>query len=183
MTCSRIAEDSRALRGRKLAAAGMLAAVVALFWVPAPPPAAAAPPESGLAVIAQADTSGNPNGTQGDEGDDEEDENGVKIPPNLLEPDSDTVAPDTTGAPIRSNAIPVSPAPIDSGRTVVPAHPAQPETLRYFQPIDSSVAGKAPAPNLVPVPPRKRGGIFGLGSAVVILSLAVVHFFVVKAVK
>jgi hypothetical protein len=158
----------------------MLVAVVALFWAPSPPPAAAEPPGGGWTVIAQADTSGNPNGTQGDEGDDEEDDNGVKIPPNLLEPEPGTV-PDTTGAPA-PNALPVSPAPSDSGRAIVPANPALQETIRYVQPTDPAVTGKAPAPNLVPVAPKRKGGIFGLGPAVVILSLAVVHFFVVKAV-
>lgn len=176
-------------RVRTIAAAWMLAAVAALFGVPAAPPAGAAPSPGGWTVIAQADTSANPNGTQGDEGDDEEDDNGVKIPPNLLEPEPGTVpdttgtVPDTTAAPLRNNAIPVSPTPGDSGRTVVPASPAQQETLRYVQPTDAARSGKAPAPNLVPVPPKWKGGIFGLGPAVVILSLAVVHFFVVKAVK
>jgi hypothetical protein len=159
----------------------MLAAVVALLWVPMPPPAAAESPPGGWAVIAQADTSGNPSRTQGDEGDDEEDDNGVKIPPNLLDPEPGTV-PDTTGAP-GQNVLPVSPAPSDSGRAVVPANPALQETIRYVQPSDPAVKGKAPAPNLVPVAPKRKGGIFGLGPAVVILSLAVVHFFVVKAVK
>jgi hypothetical protein len=159
----------------------MLAAVVGLLWVPSPPPAAAGSPPGGSAVIAQADTSGNPNGTQGDVGDDEEDDNGVKIPPNLLEPEPGTV-PDTTAAP-GQNVLPVSPAPSDSGRAIVPVNPALQETIRYVQPTDTDAMRKAPAPNLVPVAPKRKGGIFGLGPAVVILSLAVVHFFVVKAVK
>ncbi|HET7498073.1 MAG TPA: hypothetical protein VFM00_07210 [Candidatus Eisenbacteria bacterium] len=180
MTCSRIPSDSRVPPGRTVAAAWMLAAVVALFAAPSALSAGAEPPQGGWAVIAQADTSGNPNGTQGDEGDEEED-NGVKIPPNLLEPEPGTV-PDTTGAP-GQNVLPMSPAPSDSGRAIVPVNPALPETIRYVQPTDPAVKGKAPAPNLVPVQPKRKGGIFGLGPAVVILSLAVVHFFVVKAVK
>lgn len=148
-------------------------------------PASAAPAPGGWTVVAQADTSFDPDSTQGEEGADED--NGVKIPPNLLVPGPDTPPPDSTGAaaPTDSSGIllPAAPAPPDSGRAVMPPQPAEPETIRYVQPNDPAVTGKAPAPNLVPVAPKKKGGVFGMTPAIVILSLAVVHFFVVKSVK
>lgn len=154
-----------------------LAGVVVTSTAPARP-ATAQSPRAPWILLAQADTTSNPTAPQTDDSDEED--NGVPIPPNLLEPEPNTVPPDTTGAP-DSTGIVSPPARRDSTGLVIPANPAQQETIRYVQPVDPSSARSAPAPPVVT--PKHRGGIFGLTPAVVILSLAVLHFFVVQAVK
>lgn len=139
-----------------------------------PAPAHAAASRSGWTVIAQADTTSNPSGPQVNPGDDEEDDNGVPIPPNLLEPEPKSVPPDTTGAPAARS---------DSTRNVVPAIPAPPETLRYTPPSEAAAAAKTKTPLPIVTAPKRRGGILGLTPMVVILGLAVIHFLVVQAVK
>lgn len=146
----------------------MLTAIFAAM----PAPARAAASRSAWTVIAQADTTSNPSGPQANPGDDEEDDNGVPIPPNLLEPEPKSVPPDTTGAPAARS---------DSTRNVVPAIPASPETLRYTPPSETAAAAKTRPP--IVTAPKRRGGILGLTPMVVILGLAVVHFLVVQAVK
>lgn len=163
-----------------LFALGAVLALGAVPGVPAAPSPHTAVAANGWIVVAQADTSVAPNGS-GDDDEGEEDENDVKIPPNLLEPEP----ADTTGQPpATQNSLPLSPA--DSGAVaprgqVVPPTSALPETLRYAPPGEPSAVAKAP--NLVPVAPKKRGGILGLTPAVMLLGLAVVHILVVKAVK
>ncbi|MGE5178057.1 MAG: hypothetical protein ACM3PF_03090 [Bacteroidota bacterium] len=125
------------------------------------------------------------------------DEDNVPIPPNLLEKE---LKPDSTSAPARADTT-RAPAAADTtaaGRgTVIPANPAQPETLRYVPPGDKMIETKgapaAGAPGGKPraaigaVPPetaavKKKAGLFGLGPPIVILGLAVIHFMVVKTV-
>lgn len=142
-------------------------------------------------LLAQADTTSNPSAPQTDESDDEED-NGVPIPPNLLEPEPNAVPPDTTGAPDSTGMV-VPPARSDSTGLLIPstrsdstglaipANPAQQETIRYVQPVDPTSSARTAPP--VVTGPKHRGGIFGLTPAVVILSLAVLHFFIVQTVK
>jgi len=145
-------------------------------------PESAGGPASKPIMIAQ--TTPDPNGSQVDQGDDEEED--VPIPPNLLEDDSaDTTdvpappvdaksaAPDTSGAAAGRNG---------AGNFI----PQVPETLRYVPPGEtpppSAIKPATQAP-LVPVAPKKKVGLFGLTPAIVIASLAVLHFFVVKAVN
>jgi hypothetical protein len=124
------------------------------------------------------------------------DEDNVPIPPNLLDKG---LRPDSTSAPARADTT-RAPAATDTTAarrgTLVPANPAQPETLRYVPPSDKMVDTKgAPsggggsekrAPALGAVPPetavKKKAGLFGLGPTVMIFGLAVIHFMVVKAV-
>ena len=136
---------------------------------------------AGWTQIAQADTTTDPNGSQIDE-DDEED---VPIPPNLLEPETNPPVPDTTAAPgSMPDTTGVLGAPRDSTGTVVPTVPAEPETLFSVPPGTKPGTAIRPGANtVVPAPIKKsRGGIFGLTPALVILSLAVVHILVLRAV-
>jgi hypothetical protein len=156
-------------------AAGAPLGLLAGLLIVSASPAYAASSHVAWVVIAQATP--DPNGSQVDQSDDEEDDNSVPIPPNLLEPEPKTAPPDTSGA---------AAARSDSTGNIVPAIPTAPETLRYVppgeKPGDDAKGATAP-PGLVPVAPKHRGGLFGLTPAVVILGLAVAHFFVVKAVK
>ena len=126
------------------------------------------------------------------------DEDNVPIPPNLLEKG---LKPDSTSAPAKPDTT-RAPAAADTSAarrgTVVPANPAQPETLRYIPPSDKMVETKAtpggaaapagqPGAAVGALPPetagvKKKAGLFGLGPPIVILGLAVIHFMVVKAV-
>lgn len=161
-----------------LAGLALLALAGTVTALPAPGRAATAHRASQV-LLAQADTTSNPSVPQTGESGDEEDENGVPIPPNLLEPEPKSVLPDTTGAPADSAEIFVPPARSDSTGAIVPANPAQPETLRYVQPVDPAAKTGAPVVGA----PKHRGGVFGLTPAIVILGLAVLHFFIVQAVK
>ena len=150
-------------------------ATIAALVVAVPPrPCLAANPPAPLGAsfpLAQVDTS------SGDEGDEDE----VPIPPNLLEPTRPSVspkdaAPDTTGAAAALH---------DSTRVSLPATPTEPETLRYVQPGGPGDPRMAPMPGPVlggHTPAKSRAGFFGLGPAVVILGLAVIHFMVLRTV-
>jgi hypothetical protein len=154
-------------------------AVVAGVVMAAPAGRAATAHTAPWVRLAQADTTSQPIVPQTGESDDEEDDNSVPIPPNLLEPEPGSVPPDSTGAPADSAGILAPPARGDSTGVVVPANPAQQETL-FMHPPDPAAA-KTGTP--VVTAPKHRGGIFGLTPAVVILSLAVLHFFIVQTVK
>jgi hypothetical protein len=154
--------------------AQILVAVCVVAAAPRSSPAAGAgqpAPRGAEFQVAQADTAS--------ETGDEEDE--VPIPPNLLEPGlppspSKGSAPDTTGAAAARH---------DTTGVSLPAASAAPETLRYVQPGTQA----EPRTPIMPGPvlgthtaAKARPGLFGLGPAIIILGLAVVHFFVFKAV-
>lgn len=150
-----------------------LVALAAAVLLAAPSPARAQAPRGAWTVLAQADTTSNPGGPEANPDEGEEDDNGVPIPPNLLEPEPKAAPPDTSGA---------GAARSDSTHNVVPANPAQPETLRYVQPGTDAAASAKKAPPVVTVP-KHRGGVFGVTPIVILLSLAVIHILVVSAVK
>lgn len=150
-----------------------IVALAAAVLMAAPSAARAQAPRGAWTVLAQADTTSNPSGPQANPDEGEEDDNGVPIPPNLLEPEPKAAPPDTSGA---------GAARSDSTRNLVPANPAQPETLRYHQPGTDTAASAKKAPPIVTAPTH-RGGILGVTPVVVLLGLAVIHFLVVSAVK
>jgi hypothetical protein len=167
------------LRGRACLAATVFLAALAGVVTAAPAGRAATAHTAPWVLIAQADTTSHPSMPQTGESDDEEEDNGVPIPPNLLEPEPGSVPPDTTGEPADSAGILAPPARGDSTGVVVPANPAQRETLFLHPPDPAAVKTGTP----VVTAPKHRGGVFGLTPAVVILSLAVLHFFIVQTVK
>jgi hypothetical protein len=143
----------------------VFAAVPQLCLAAGPPAPLGAPFQ-----VAQADTASG-------EGDEDE----VPIPPNLLEPtpppaSPKEAAPDTTGAAAARH---------DSTRVSLPATPTEPETLRYVQPGGLGDPRMPPMPGPVlgtHTPAKARAGLFGLGPAIVILGLAVIHFLVLRTV-
>jgi hypothetical protein len=151
----------------------VLLAGVALFGSPGPQAAAGPPAPSGTSSqLAQADTT-----SPVDETEDEED---VPIPENLRDDTpppgfgSKDALPDTTGAASARDSTMIS-------------LPADPETLRYDQPggppsskLPATIGAKPPTP--VPIPPKPKGALFGLGPAVIILGIAVLHYFVLRTV-
>ncbi len=154
----------------------VLLAGFALFGSPGPHAAAGPPAPRGTSFqLAQADTT-----SPEDEKEDEED---VPIPENLRDGtppagfprSSKDAPPDTTGAASARDSTMIS-------------LPADPETLRYDQPggppttpkLPATIGAKPPPP--VPTPPKPKGALFGLGPAVIILGIAVIHYFVLRTV-
>lgn len=154
--------------------------------------ASAASTHPSRTVIAQAD----PSGSQVDPAGDDTTEEDVPIPPNLLEPGPAPAPSDTTGAPaartdstaapaVRSDSTSAPggsiPTRADSARSAVPFTPAQTETLFSVPPGVKTGGGKPSVKDPVVVP-KRSGGILGLTPVVVLLSLAVVHILVLRAV-
>ena len=117
-----------------------------------------------------------------------------------VEPDSSAVSPNsvpTAPADSTSTAPPdsvpsarpdsTSAAPPDSSATGAKAVPKQsvlPDTLQFLPPPGSQtgepMAGGAAG---TPAPPKQRVGLFGLTPIVILIGIAALHYFVIKAVS